>query len=396
MRLFLVFYFLMLSGAFAQELGPSYVPATKVLRAKGYQIGLYVDSFTTAKSIDRDGNKVPLEEGQTFNRIQSEVQGYYGATHDLQFGLGFRFRQNRATLDVGGEEQVSESSGLQSTFGSIMFAFAQVDKLQYTLEGMFRYTPYNNEEYLAGTDDPKVLILGDHGNELSGGLGVTYLAQNNNYFTVRSGYRRPGTDLSDEIYWQVEGALAWSRFALLAGVDGVSSIKNDPYEDTPADRPIYNRGTELYNSSNREWMAPYAGINMALGKTWRIELKGSQVVSGNSTDLGTTLGINIIRRVDKSATRLVDSKFKTYDLECTVIKVSPKKEYVSIDKGLADDFNKGMKIDFFEFDYVGGNVLVASGIIIQPKADTAIVKITQRYNMKKELKEGLIGRTSLK
>jgi hypothetical protein len=387
---------MMMAEALAQDSLPSYTPTTRLLKAKGYQIGLYLDSFTTAKSIDRDGNKVPLAEGQTFNRIQSEVAGYYGATNDLQFGLGFRFRQNRATLDVGGEDRVSESSGLQSTFGSIMFAFAQVDQLQYTLEGMFRYTPYNNEEYLDGTDDPKALILGDHGNELSGGIGVTYLAKNNNFLTVRTGFRKPGTDLSDEIYWQVEGALAWSRVALVAGVDGVNSIKNDPYEDTPTDRPIYNRGTELYGSSNREWLSPYAGLNIPIGKTWRIELRGSQVISGNSTDLGTAFGINLIRRVDKNATRLVDSKFKTYDLECTVIKISPKKEYVSIDKGLADDFNKGMKIDFFEFDYVGGNVLVASGVIIQTKADTAIVKITQRYNMKKELKEGLIGRTTLK
>lgn len=396
MRLFFLCMLLLMSEAFAQDSLPSYTPTTKLLKSKGYQIGLYLDSFTTSKSVDREGNKVPLAEGQTFNRVQSEVAGYYGATNDLQFGLGFRFRQNSATLDVAGEKQTAESSGLQSTFGSIMFAFKQVDKLQYTLEGMFRYTPYNNEEYVAGTDDPKALILGDHGNELSGGLGVTYLAKNNNYFTVRSGFRKPGTDLSDEIYWQLEGALAWSSVALIAGLDGVTSIKNDPYEDTSAERPIYNRQTELYNSSNREWLAPYAGLNVPIGKTWRIELRGSQVVSGNSTDLGTAFGINFIRRVDKNATRLVDNKFKTYDLECTVTKISPKKEYVVIDKGLADDFNKGMKIDLFEFDYVGGNVLVASGIIVQVKSDTSIVKITQRYNMKKDLKEGLIGRTSLK
>ena len=55
-----------------------------------------------------------------------------------------------------------------------------------------------------------------------------------------------------------------------------------------------------------------------------------------------------------------------------------------------------MKIDFFEFDYIGGNILIASGVIVQVKSESSIVKITQHYNVKKEIKEGLIGRTSLK
>lgn len=386
----------MATEALAQQAPSSYIPTTRLLQARGYQIGLYNDSFTTSKFVDRDGKKQALASGQSFNRIQSEFAGYYGATKDLQFGLGFRFRKNQATTEVSGQEQTATSQGLQSTFANIMFAFEQVDQLQYTIEGTFRYTPYNNQEFNATTDDPKVLILGDHGNELSAGLGITYFGKNNNYFTTRAGYRRPGTDLSDEIYWQAEAALAWRYVALIAGVDGVSSIKNDPYQDTPSDRPVYNRGTELYASSNREWLAPYAGLNFALGNTWRLELRGTQVLSGNSTDLGTAFGINLIRRVDKSSTRLVDNKFKTYDLESSVTKVSPKKEYVVIDKGLADDFNKGMKIDFFEFDYIGGNILVASGVIVQVKSDSSIVKITQRFNMKKEIKEGLIGRTTLR
>ena len=67
-----------------------------------------------------------------------------------------------------------------------------------------------------------------------------------------------------------------------------------------------------------------------------------------------------------------------------------------VDKGLADDIVKGMRIDFFEFDYIGGNVLVASGVVIKINAETSIVKVTNRFNMSKDLKEGLVGRASLK
>ncbi len=387
---------LFVTEAFSQS-QTSYVPYTRVLRAKGYQIGIYNDSFTSQKYIDNDGKKQDFSDGFSFNRIQSEVAGQYGATNDLQFGLGFRYRRNQAKYLLSNEEITATGQGLQSTFANIMFAFEPVDEMHYVLEGTFRYTPYKNEEYDSTVDDPNTLILGDSGNEISAGVGMTYYANKDKFLTLRGGYRRPGTDLSHELYYGLEGALAWKYVALLAGVDGVSSLNNDPYEDDPVGKPILNTGgTRLYNSENREWVSPYVGLNFALGKTWRIELRGSQVVSGHSTDLGSAFGLNIIKRMDKDATRLVDAKFKSYDIEMNVTKVSPKKEYMVVDKGLADDILKGMRIDFFEFDYIGGNVLVASGVVIKINADTSIVKVTNRFNMSKDLKEGLIGRASLK
>jgi hypothetical protein len=58
----------------------SYIPYTRTLRAKGYQIGVYNDSFTSQKYIDNDGKKQDFSDGYSFNRIQSEVSGHYGAT----------------------------------------------------------------------------------------------------------------------------------------------------------------------------------------------------------------------------------------------------------------------------------------------------------------------------
>lgn len=403
MKSFFLLILVLMAEASAQQSLNSYVPSTRLLRAKGYQIGVYTDSFVSSKPLDEKGKEEKIDDvfkNHAYGRLQTEIAGYYGATNVFQLGLGVRFRQNRSSYELpDGSEVNATATGLQSTFASMMFAFEQVDQMQYTLEGMFRYTPYSNveiKEVTSATDLEKDMILGDQGNEISAGLGVTYFGKNNNFFTVRGGYRRPGSEISHELYWQAEGAMAWRYVALIAGVDGVSSLNNDPYEDKPEDRPVYNSPTNLYNTENREWITPYVGLNLALGNTWRVEFKGAQTVAGKSTDLGTTFGINLIRRSDKSATKLVDNKFKTYDLEATVTKVSPKKEYVVIDKGLADDFNKGMRIDLFEFDYIGGNILVATGVIVQVKADTSIVKITQRYNMKKEIKEGLIGRTSLK
>lgn len=369
----------------------TYVAPTRILEKKGYQLGVSADAFVSSKSVDRDNKDVDFEGGDAFKRFQGEFTGLYGLTENLQIGGGLRYRQNVSTIESSGVENTETSTGVESTFVSLKYAFKPVDQLYYSVEGLFRYTPFTNDEGKNGSDGN--LILGDDGNEYSAGLGMTYAFKTKDFFSGRVGYRKPGQELSGEIYWQMEGALVWKYLALIAGVDGVSSMNNDPYGDDEASRPAYYTGrTALYNSKNREWIAPYAGLNVALGETWRVEARASQVVSGRSTDLGTAFGISLIRRVEDKKTNKIDTRFKQYDLEASISKISPKKGYVVIDKGLADDVQKGMKIDFYEFDYVGGNILLARGTVIQSKSSSAIVKITHRYNTKKELKEGTVAR----
>lgn len=374
----------------------SYVAPTKILGKSAYQLGVSGDFFKSSKKIDSEGEDVEFKDGESFSRLQSDIQAYYGLTENLQVGLGVRLRQNVSkTQSLTGDEESETSKGLQSVGTSFIFGFKPIGRFNYTLEGSFRYAFNNNEE--SSLTDQGALVLGDQGSEYSIGVGLTYSSLSKNYLTGRAGYRSPGKDLSTEIYWQVEAAMAWQHVALIAGVDGVTSMKNDPHKDDIASRPIFNNGsTFLYSSINREWIAPYAGVNFALGEYWRVELKGSQVVSGRSTDLGTTFGASLIRRVDNKDKGRFDKAFKSYDFEASVTKVSPKKEYVVIDKGLSDDIRKGMKIDFFEFDYVGGNILLARGSVIQTKSESAIVKITQRYNTKKELKQGIVARGSFR
>jgi hypothetical protein len=374
----------------------SYVAPTKILGKSAYQIGISGDYFKTSKGIDSTGNDVELKDSESFSRLQGEVQALYGLTDNFQIGVLARFRQNASTaLNQSSEEEIDTSTGLQSVGASFVFAFRPMKRISYTLDGSFRYAPYTSEESTL-TEQGK-LVLGDQGSEYAIGAGVTYSSLSKNYLTGRAGFRSPGKDLSPEIYWQLEGALAWDYFALVAGVDGVTSLKGDPHEDDPGNRPMFNTGTSfLYNSINREWIAPYAGVNVGLGEFWRVELRGAQVVSGRSTDLGTAFGVSLIRRVDNKNKSRIDKSFKTYDFEAHVTKVSPKKGYLVIDKGITDDVQKGMKIDFFAFDYVGGNILLARGTVIQTKTDSAVVKITQRYNTKNELKEGVIARGSFR
>ncbi len=388
--IFILFSVAICSSLVAQT---SYVPPTKLLTHKGYQLGVTGEYFKSSKRIDKDGKDQPFEQGESFSRLQSEVSGAYGLTNNFQVGGGVGFRQNdSAKLNTVTSEMENETSvGVQSTFFNFMYAFRPVDRLQYTLDGLVRYMPYTNEETTAGKTGK--FILGDDGAEYSFGLGVTYSSIKSNYLTFKGGYRIPGNDMSAEFYWLVEGALTWKTIALVAGVDGVSSLDNDPYKDDPQNKPNLNTGsTYLYNSTNREWITPYVGVNFALNPNWRVELKGRQVISGVSTDLGTAFGASLIRRVENKKTGKLDSKFKDYDFEANVTKVSAKKGFVVIDKGLADDVRKGMKLDFFQSDYLGGNVLLARGVVLQVKASTSVIKITEVFNTKGELKEGTLAR----
>lgn len=365
----------------------SYVAPTTVLLKKGYELGVSGDYFTTTDRVGFDGNTVKFEDGESFSRIQSDVFGSYAPTDQLQIGAGVRFRQNRSTsLNLGTEELETETStGVESTYLNLMYAFKPVNQVTYAVDGGYRFRPFTNKE--EGS-----LILGDDGSDYRIAFGGTYASKTNNFLSAKIGLAKPGQHLSNELFWKVEGAMAWKYLALIAGVDGITSLHNDPYDDL-ADRPTFYTGsTFLYGSKNRELIAPYAGVNLALGKDWRIELKGSQVVGIQSTDSGTAFSFALVRRVEQKSNKSIDQTFKEYDFEGSITKVSPKKGYVVIDKGLADDIQKGMKIDFYEFDYVGGNILLARGVVIKVKADTSIVKISQLFNTKKELKEGILAR----
>lgn len=395
MKFILIFITIFLSPIiFGQT---SYIAPTKILNKKGYQLGISSDVFNTSKRIDKDGKAFALEDDEKFSRMRAEVMGYYGLTENLQVGAGVRFIRNSSTMldPVTSETSTETSSGIQSTVVSLIYAFKPVDRIYYTLEGAFRYTPYINEE-TTGIKEGS-LVLGDEGNELSAGFGMRYSTNANNSLMARVGYRKPGTELASEVYWQFEGAFVWRYLALVAGVNGVSSMNDDPYEDDPINKPNYYTGTTaLYNGTNRAFIAPYVGINLALGNNWRVETQAFQVTSGRSTDLGTCFGVSIIRRIDSNKALSRDAKFKEYDFEGIITKISPKSGFVVIDKGITDDVQKGMKVDFFEFDYVGGNILLASGVVISSKVDTAIVKISQLFNPKRQLKEGVVARGSFR
>lgn len=394
MKKFFLLFSLSISGHLVAQ--TSYIAPTKVLSKSSHELSFSADYFSSTSRVDKDGETFKFEDGESFKRMQGAFQGSYGLTDQLQVSVGARFRSQVSSYSDMVDKDDASAQGLESTWLRLMYAFKPVNRLYYVIEGEYRYRTFSNQELKSG-EEQSDMILGDEGNAYSFGLGVTYHSPTNNFFTVRGGYSRPGSELSDEIYYQAEGALVWNRFSFIAGVNGIYSLGRDPNEGEPEARlPLNTGSTFLYHQENREWVAPYLGLNVGINNNWRVELRGSQVVTGKSTDLGTGFGVNIVRRSEKSnPTKKIDRAFKSYDIEASISKISPKGGYVVIDKGLADEVEKGMVFDFYDFDYMGGNDLLARGTVIRVQSETSIIKITSRFK-RKPLKEGVLARASFR
>jgi hypothetical protein len=310
-------------------------------------------------------------------------------------------------LASDGDYVDATNSGLQAVGIGAQFAFPKVDKRwQYTLDAFYKYIPYTNTDYKLSdygtltSDDlgDKKLVLGDDGNDYGAGFSVTYESKSKNSFASKLMYRRPGSSLSAELDYQFELAAAFRIISVMAGVQGVYSmneLEEDDDAPDPDDRAPYLGTTNLYYSFNRQFYQPYAGFNVALGKGWRVEARAGLVSSGRSTDSGSFISIAFARRQDQNQFTAVDKKFKEYSIEANVSKVSEKKSYVIIDKGLSSGIQQGTRFDFFYNDFVGGNVLLARGIVTKVNADQSVVKITSRFSSQHEIKEGTIVRSFL-
>ncbi len=384
--------FLFTSYAEAQV---SYVPRGILLKREGYEIKGTSRLWLSSSRFDSEGEETPYEEQEAFSVLEGELAATYGATKELQLGVGINFRQNRASVEdpsAAGEYTSVTSTGVQSVGAQLKYAFEPVDNLHYVLELFYRYNPYTNSPW-DGADRTDRFVLGDDGGDYGGGLIVTWAHPSQNFVTASAHYRRPGKELSPELNWGIEGAMAWRRFALVVGVDGVYSMNQDAYSDEPLAKPPVNTGgSAIYNSINREIVAPYAGFNLALGSKWRVEARYQIVSMARSYDTGSQVSLALATRVDSDPTREIDKTFKEYYLEASVTKLSPKGQFVVIDKGLAHNVQVGQRFDFFHFDFVGGNVLLARGVVIQVGADQAVVKFTSRFSQKHPIKVGTVAR----
>lgn len=360
----------------------------ELLNPSAYAINANASMFQTSAFYDNDGVETEMIDGNKFSMLDVDLAISYGVSKSLEITAFGKFRQVSSTVG----EMTYENSGPESLGVEAKYAFAPSGNLRYAIGLHYRQTLYTNANYENTTQIPTdEMVLGDSGSEYGGDLYMTYLSAPWKW-DAKIGYSSPANNLSDEVNYKLEGMYRFTKLGLVAGVEGIYSLKNDEFGDEPTLKaPQATRGTNLFNSINREKVAPYLGINYAFDK-FLMSVKGQTVMSGTSTDKGNTIGLNITWSSDGVTPESVKvDSFKEYQVDGSVLKISARSNFIRIDQGLSTDVEKGMKFDIYQTDYFGGNVLVASGIVYEVGADWSIIKLVKKYK-DIEIKPGFAAR----
>jgi hypothetical protein len=384
---------LVLSSSFAY--GQAHFPFTKNLRKKGYEFRLNYNQFTTLSNFDDNGNEVALQTDESYTFSDVDLYGSYGYSSNLQFQFGMRYRNISSTelgpLDSNLHDLTTDA--LHSSYASMRYAYNRVGNMLYTLELGYRYRGYSNPTYISASPNNN-LATGDEGGDIHMGLILTYKPKSTHHFiSSKVFYQNPGSNLSSHIAYAFEGALVWKYFALIAGVDGISSLGNDEYGGNSSGKPVLSTGPSTYfNAINPEYQNAYAGLNISFGSNFRAEFRGAQTFGGRSTDKARTVAVNLVYRNDNpSGVNSVVSSFKNYSIEGEVTKVSSSRTMAVVNLGLSDGVNKGMRIDFYQDDFLGSNKLIAAGVVRRIGASSCIVQLTNYYTIDK-LSTGIAAR----
>ncbi len=359
----------------------------QVINKKSYQLEFEARIWNSTATIDDDGEEVEFADDEGFSQMEGDMLLRYGFGEQLELRGGAIFRQVKST-----KEEASKS-GAESIRIGAKYAFKPMGNWHYAVDLQYKLTLYENTDYVLASDIPEgEILLGDAGNSYHVKGILSYKTQTGNSLNGSFAYVGAPNNLSAELFYDINGKLAWSTFALYAGLEGVNSLKNDPYSSEPTTKPPQGLGeSRLYNSVNRSYTKPYIGAYKSFGRV-RVGVQGAQVISGISTDKGSEIALSIAwnSKGETSSDRKL-SKFKEYDLEASVIKVSPRGKFIKIDKGISQDVEKGQTFDIYKTDYFGGNELVAQGRVYELGADWAIIKLSKKFK-KMEIKSGFTAR----
>lgn len=384
--------FLFCFGVMAQT---PYVVKGTTLYEGGVEVGSKVNVFTSTANVNVDGDVSSFTSGEQYMQSNLDFFGRYGLTNNLEFTLGSTLRYNQSKQVLNDETYDFTASGIKSGYAGVKYSFPLEGPKILAVKFIFERNLFENSTY-RNYEEPDHIVLGDTGDALSAGLEYTYFTASQNFLSLAGTFRSPGHDLSSEVLLNFETGLLWQKYALYVGSDYNYSLKQDAYTENPEEKPLVSNGnTNLYNSINRSWLEPYLGLGISLGSKWRIEAQYAQRISGVSTDLGQSISFALVSR--KSESKEADLKraaFKEYAVEAEVTKISKGLTTVVISSGLIDDLTKGDKVDFYYFDYLDGNELIASGFIVKVGSDKSLVKITKKYS-KRAVKIGTIARSRL-
>lgn len=359
-----------ITSSFSQML---YRPSGEIVPEKGYEFDIRASQFESIAKMDDDGEEISYEEGAGFTKNDVDIYLKYGFSRSLEFSLGGRYRMVTSTTD----EQENTNSGLESYWGAVKYPFSPSGNMRYAVSVKVSQTSYTNTDYetLSAVDSTDQ-VLGDSGTEFQVALDGSWLRKKDHAFDGSVAFVMPANSMSAEVRYDVSTLWHFTRFAFGAGVNGVMSLSQDNREE----RTFQATGqTNMFNSTNRAFSRGY-GMAYYAFDSFRIGGFVGSIFQATSYDKGLDMGLTLTF-ASKGRDKKIDKveAFKEYDIEATVLKVSPRGKFIKIDHGIAQDVEKGMKFDIYQTDYFGGNTLLATGVVVEIGANWSIIKLAKIF-----------------
>lgn len=346
------------------------------INEKSWSFDLGVNLFGTGGYYDEYAEEQSLGEGQAYSMLDVDLKATYGFNNKFQISGLTKFRKVESQSS---EELVESATGVESAGIEARYLIYKKDKLKFAVGAHYIHSLVKENEEVSPSTDGLDLAIGDPGGNYGASVYMTY---NPHPFKINGslGYRSPGSNLNPELVYNLEGMYSFNSFAVALGVDGLKSLAKEDETGSFTGAAINTgRITHYFNSPNREWLNVYGAIHVPW-KNWIFSGKAMQTMAGNSTDKFTMFGLGVTYETPgiSSSDKAVES-FKEYAIEASVLKVTTKGNFVRIDQGLSTDVEKGMRFDIYQTDYYGGNVLVATGVVYEVGADSAVIKLTRKH-----------------
>ncbi|MBL7664675.1 MAG: hypothetical protein JNM93_06045 [Bacteriovoracaceae bacterium] len=371
----------------------SYIPPAQTLEAAKLQFAINNDLFIANGVYDDQANSQDFVGDEAFQSFQSEFLVSYGLTNELQMSFGLRGRYNSVTVENGSPDVSINEYGLESWYAHGLYSFWNWEHTYLAVEASYRSSLYTNPEFNGGAPNA-FIVLGDAETEMYfGGIINYYEPLYKNSMSFKLGYRNPGDSLAGEMVYELEGALDFNKVALVANINGIMSMNDDPID---VRTPIDNSPSELYNSSNRKWLRMGGGMNLALTSNWRLDLRAHQTLQGQSTDNASIYAMNLVyRQTETKVEQKINAEFKEYSVEGELTKVSPTQLFAIANVGTMEGVHKGMQFDIYQKTDSRTDRLVARGAAYEVKSRMTIIKIIKVFIDDFKLGSGLIVRGGL-
>lgn len=362
-----------------------YTPKPYIFPEGSFQFYSFLDYFKSRSRKDANGDPVPYIDDEAYSKTEWELGGRYSFLSHVEASASLRVRQNNSTefLSPLGQTETVKESGLESISLALKYALPKKGNILSAFDIKFRLPLYSNPSFNPATAQD-FIVLGDAESEFAVG-GHLAIAQKN-IFGTSLYLNLPTKGLSKELLYDFYAVFPQKKIVLGAGLEGILSLKDDSFSDNPLSKPRIGEGaTNLFNSVNRSYVAPYLTSSFLLNNKWRLDGKITYHTMGNSTDegLGVRLGFTYTFNKKQSEEKKTIGKFKEYSIEGKVLNISEQGLFARINVGLRDEVVQGMRVDFFEFDYAGGNKLIASGKVVRLKGQTADVQIEKNFANRK-------------